>query len=47
MTPKQKSRQQVAFLLSKGSPLPESKKDKLKRELQQGLVKVKPARAKR
>jgi hypothetical protein len=45
MTPKQKSRKQVAYLLSKGSPLDESQKKKLQRELHQGLVKVKQPRA--
>jgi len=38
--PKQKSRRQVAYLLSSGSPLTGSQKSKLKSELHSGAVKV-------
>lgn len=37
---KTKSQQQVRFLLSKGSPLTEAQKAKLKRELKGGKVKI-------
>jgi len=37
----QKSRKQVAFLLSKGSPLSEGQQSELKGELHTGEVKVK------
>lgn len=39
--PKTKSKKQVALLLSKGSPLSPKQKEKLKRELHEGKVKVK------
>jgi hypothetical protein len=39
--PKTKSRKQVRFLLSKGSPLTKKQTAKLKRELHSGKVKVK------
>ena len=38
---KTKSKKQVGFLLSKGSPLKPGQKSKLKRELHSGKVKVK------
>jgi hypothetical protein len=38
---KTKSRKQVGYLLSKGSPLTPKEQDKLKRELHSGKVKVK------
>lgn len=38
---KTKSKKQVAYLLSKVSPLSGDQKSKLKRELHKGLVKVK------
>lgn len=38
---KTKSRKQVGFLLSKGSPLTMKQKGKLKKELHSGTVKVK------
>lgn len=38
---KTKSKKQVAYLLSKVSPLSGNQKNKLKRELHKGLVKVK------
>lgn len=38
---KSKSKRQVRYLLSKGSPLKPSGKAKLKRELHSGAVKVK------
>jgi hypothetical protein len=37
---KVKSKKQVGFLLSKGSPLTSTQKDKLKGELKSGKVKV-------
>lgn len=37
---KKKSKKQVGYLLSKGSPLSEKQKDKLKGELHSGKVKV-------
>ncbi len=37
-----KSQKQVAYLLSKGSPLTPVQKDKLKGELHSGAVKIKP-----
>ncbi len=39
--PKKKSKKQVGYLLSKGSPLSEKQKEKLKSELHSGAVKVK------
>lgn len=42
-----KSKRQVAYLLSSGSPLTASQKDKLKKELHSGTVKVKKTRAAR
>lgn len=39
-----KSRRQVAFLLSKGSPLSAAEKRKLKSELHRGTVKVRKKR---
>lgn len=39
---KTKSRAQVAYLLSKVSPLSNRQKGSLKRELKKGLVKVRP-----
>lgn len=36
-----KSRRQVGFLLSKSSPLTSTQKNKLKRELKSGKVKIK------
>jgi len=38
---KSKSKKQVAYLLSKVSPLSEKQQSNLKRELHKGLVKVK------
>jgi hypothetical protein len=38
---KSKSKKQVGFLLSKGSPLTPAQKSKLTRELKSGSVKVK------
>lgn len=38
---KQKSRKQIGYLLSKVSPLNEAQKEKLKRELEAGSVKIK------
>lgn len=38
---KQKSRRQVGYLLSSGSPLSAGQKAKLKRELHSGAVKIK------
>lgn len=40
MPKKTKTKKQVGYLLSKGSPLTESQKGKLKRELHTGKVKV-------
>lgn len=42
--PKMKSKRQVGYLLSKGSPLKPKQKAKLKRELHSGAVKVKRSR---
>lgn len=39
--PKEKSKKQVAYLLSSGSPLSDEQKSKLKRELHSGAVHVK------
>ena len=39
--PKQKSKRQVGYLLSSGSPLSDKQKSKLKEELHSGAVKVK------
>ena len=39
--PKQKSKKQVGYLLSSGSPLSDKQKSKLKGELHSGSVKVK------
>lgn len=41
---KQKSRKQVGYLLSKGSPLTGGQKSKLKKELHSGKVKVRRKR---
>lgn len=38
---KRKSKKQVGFLMSKGSPLSSSQKNKLKSELKSGKVRVK------
>ncbi len=38
--PKTKSRRQVRYLLSSGSPLTDAEKARLKRELHEGKVKV-------
>jgi len=38
--PDTKSKKQVGYLLSKGSPLTASEQDKLKQELHSGAVKV-------
>ena len=38
--PKEKTQQQVAYLLSSGSPLSPAQKAKLKQELHSGAVKV-------
>jgi len=38
---KKKTKKQVNFLFSKGSPLKGNEKDKLKKELKSGKVKVK------
>ena len=43
--PKSKSKQQVGYLLSKGSPLSESQQSKLKKELHSGAVTVKKDKA--
>lgn len=42
MPMKTKSKAQVAYLLSKVSPLSSNQKGSLKRELKKGLVKVRP-----
>lgn len=42
--PKEKSRRQVGYLLSSGSPLSDKQKAKLKRELHSGAVKVKKSK---
>jgi hypothetical protein len=39
--PKQKSKKEVGYLLSSGSPLSDKQKSKLKGELHSGTVKVK------
>ncbi len=44
--PKAKSKRQVHFLLSDGSPLTRAQKAKLKRELHSGRVKVKGSKKK-
>jgi hypothetical protein len=44
---KTKSKKQVAFLLSKGSPLSKVQKGKLKSELKSGAVKVSNSRKRR
>ena len=41
LMPKEKSKKQVGYLLSSGSPLSDEQKAKLKRELHSGAVKVK------
>ena len=41
MPSKSKSKKQVGYLMSKGSPLTPKQKDKLKGELKSGKVKVK------
>ena len=46
-TKKKKSKKQVGFLLSKGSPLTGGQKDKLKDELHSGAVKVKGKKKKK
>lgn len=38
--PKKKSKRQIAYLLSSGSPLSPSRKERLKGELHAGTVKV-------
>lgn len=43
---KTKSRKQVGLLLSKGSPLTKAQRDKLKRELKSGSVKVRKKKGK-
>lgn len=45
--PKEKSKRQVRYLLSSGSPLTDKQKSKLKGELHSGAVKVKGGRRKR
>lgn len=45
--PKEKSKRQVAYLLSSGSPLTDEQKAKLKRELHSGAVKVKGGKRKK
>lgn len=45
--PKTKSKRQVRFLMSKGSPLSGQQKAKLEGELHSGAVKVKPKPRKR
>lgn len=47
MAKKTKSKKQVGYLLSKGSPLSEKQKDKLKEELHTGKVKVKKSKTKK
>lgn len=42
--PKEKSKKQVRYLLSSGSPLTAEQKAKLKRELHSGAVRVKKKR---
>lgn len=42
MPAKEKSKKQVGYLLSSGSPLSPQQKSKLKGELHSGAVKVKP-----
>ncbi len=44
---KTKSKRQVGFLLSSGSPLTGAQKDKLKSELHSGAVKVKGKKKKK
>ena len=44
---KKKSKRQVAFLLSKGSPMSGKQKDKLKGELHSGDVKVEKGKKKK
>jgi hypothetical protein len=44
---KKKSKRQVAFLLSKGSPMTGKQKDKLKSELHSGAVKVEKGKKKK
>ncbi len=44
--PKTKSKKQVGYLLSKGSPLSDKQKAKLKKELHSGAVKVKGGKKK-
>ena len=44
---KKKSKRQVAFLLSKGSPMTGQQKDKLKGELHSGTVKVEKGKKKK
>ena len=40
-TKKKKSKKQIAFLLSKGSPLTAAQKEKLQKELHSGAIKIK------
>lgn len=47
MPAKKKSKRQVGFLLSKGSPLSDGQKNKLKSELHSGAVKVKKGKGKK
>lgn len=47
MAAKTKSKRQVAYLLSKGSPLSSGQKAKLKGELHSGQVKVRGGKAKK
>lgn len=42
MKQKTKSKKQVGYLLSKSSPLTKNQQSKLKKELHEGKVKVKP-----
>ena len=42
MPAKMKTKRQVAYLLSKASPLSPKQESKLKRELHSGAVKIKP-----
>jgi len=45
--PKTKSKKQVGYLLSKGSPLTDKQKKKLKSELHSGKVKIKKNKKKK
>jgi hypothetical protein len=45
--PKNPTKKQAGYLLSKGSPLSQAQKDKFKKELQSGKAKIKKASSKR